>query len=97
MSASLAISLVCFSALAFNPQDAHSRDKHAEPGSHTLAITVNGLERTYIVHVHATYRPQTPSPLVIVLHGGGRAARAAMWETEWTEKADKEGVLGSLS
>jgi polyhydroxybutyrate depolymerase len=93
MSASLAIFLVCFSVLACNPRNAHSRDKHAEPGSHTLAITVNGLERTYIVHVPATYRPQTPLPLVIMLHGGGGTARAAMWVTGWAVKADKEGFL----
>ncbi len=93
MSASLAIFLVCFSVLAFNLRNAHSRDKHAEPGSQTHAIVVNGLERTYIVHVPATYRPQTPSPLVIMLHGGGGTARAAMWETEWAVKADKEGFL----
>ncbi len=93
MPASLAIYLVCFSVLACNPQNAHSRDKRVGPGSHTLAIAVNGLERTYIVHVPATYRPQTPSPLVIMLHGGGGTARAAMWETEWAAKADKEGFL----
>lgn len=93
MAASLAIFLVCFSVLAFNPRNAHSRDKHAEPGNHTLTIAVSGMERTYIVHVPATYRPQTPSPLVIMLHGGGGTARAAMWETEWAVKADKEGFL----
>lgn len=93
MSASLVTFLVCFSVLAFNPQNAHSRDKHAEPGSHTLAIVVNGLERTYIVHVPATYKAQTPSPLVIMLHGGGGTARAASWETEWAVKAEEEGFL----
>lgn len=94
MSASLKIFLVCFSSvLAFNIQNAHSGDKNAEPGSHALTIVVNGLERSYIVYVPASYRPQTPSPLVIMLHGGGGTARAAMWETEWAEKADKEGFL----
>jgi polyhydroxybutyrate depolymerase len=93
MPASLAIFLVCFSVLAFNPQNVYSQNKHAEPGSHKLAITVNGLERTYIVHVPATYRPQTPSPLVIMVHGGGGTSRAAMWETGWAVKADKEGFL----
>jgi polyhydroxybutyrate depolymerase len=93
MSASLATFLVCFSVLAFNPQNAHSRDKYAEPGSHTLAIVVSGLERTHIVHVPATYKSQTPSPLVIMLHGGGGTARAASWETGWAMKAEKEGFL----
>ncbi|MEK7737557.1 MAG: PHB depolymerase family esterase, partial [Pseudomonadota bacterium] len=71
----------------------HSRDKHAEPGSHALAIAVNGLERTFIVHVPAAYKPETPSPAVIMLHGGGGTAGAAMWETEWAVKSEKEGFL----
>jgi|CXWL01.1.fsa_nt_gi polyhydroxybutyrate depolymerase len=85
--------LACFSVLALDPQHAHSRDKHEEPGTHTLAIVVKGMERTYVVHIPAGYRPQTSAPVVIMLHGGGGTAKAAMWETEWTAKADKEGFL----
>ncbi len=85
--------LVCLSVLAFDPHSAHALDRLAEPGSRTIAITVNGLERTSIVHVPAGYNPQTPSPLVIMLHGGGGTARAASWESGWTAKADKEGFL----
>ncbi|MBI5602028.1 MAG: hypothetical protein HY879_01590 [Deltaproteobacteria bacterium] len=92
-SFSLVTFWVCFSVLLCNPPNAHSQDKHAGPGSHSLAITVNGLDRTYIVHVPATYQPQRPSPLVIMLHGGGGTARAAMRETEWTMKAETEGLL----
>jgi polyhydroxybutyrate depolymerase len=93
VSASLVTLLVCLFVLAFYAQNAHSQDKPAGPGSHTLAIAVNGLERTYVVHVPATYNPQAPSPLVIMLHAGGGTARAAMSETEWTVKAEKEGFL----
>jgi len=89
----LAMCLACFLVLAFNPQKAHSGAKLEEPGSHTLTITVNGMERSYIVHVPVTYKSQTSSPVVIMLHGGGGTAKAAMWETEWADKADKEGFL----
>lgn len=92
-SFSLVTFWVCFSVLLCNLPNAHSQDKHAGPGSHSLAITVNDLDRTYIVHVPATYQPQRPSPLVIMLHGGGGTARAAMRETEWTMKAEREGFL----
>jgi len=54
---------------------------------------VNGLERTYIVHVPPSYDSRTQLPLVIMLHGGGGTAKAAIWETGWTEKADKAGFL----
>ncbi len=93
MAASLTILLVYFSVFAISLQNVYAQNKHSEPGSHTLEITVNGLERSYIVHVPATYRPRTPSPMVIMLHGGGGTARAAMWETGWTAKAEKEGFL----
>ncbi len=87
----LAVFLACFFFL--KPHDSFSEGKHAETGSYTLAITVDGLERTYIVHVPATYRPQAPSPVVIMLHGGGGTGIAAKRETGWAEKADKEGFL----
>lgn len=93
ISAVLASFLMCFSILASNPEDALSRDKHQESGSHTFTIVVNGLERTYIVHVPAAYKPQTPAPLVIMLHGGGGTAMAAARETGWAMKAEKEGFL----
>ncbi len=91
--AALIRSLVCCALLICSPNNANARDKQVKPGSHTHSMTINGVERTYIVHVPATYRPQMPSPLLIMLHGGGGTARAAMWETEWAVKADKEGFL----
>jgi polyhydroxybutyrate depolymerase len=93
MSALRVTFMVCLSVLALSPQNAQSRDKQAESGSHTLAIAVNGLERTAIVHVPAAYQPQTPAPLVVMLHGGGGTARAALWETEWAVAAEREGFL----
>ncbi len=83
----------CALVLASHPQLAGSQDRHAEPGSRTIALAVDGRERTYIVHVPAAYRPQTPSALVIMLHGGGGTARAAMRETGWAAKAKREGFL----
>ena len=51
------------------------------------------LERTCIVHVPPSYDSKRQSPLVIMLHGGGGTARAAIWETGWTKKADQSGFL----
>lgn len=85
--------LVCFSIAALSLQSAYSQDRHAQPGSHSRTLAVNGLQRTYIVHVPASYRPLSRLPVVIMLHGGGGTAKAAMWETGWTKKADREGFL----
>ncbi|MBI3374321.1 MAG: hypothetical protein HY017_21565 [Betaproteobacteria bacterium] len=85
--------LVGFSCAVFDPDNACALDRHTEPGSHSLAIDVNGLERTYMVHVPASCTPQTPSAVVIMLHGGGGTARAAMWETGWALKSEQEGFL----
>jgi poly(3-hydroxybutyrate) depolymerase len=86
----LAAVLVGLCESAFNPQIARSQGK-TEPGPHTHAVVVDDLERTYLLHVPASCKP--PSPLVIMLHGGGGTARAASWETGWAWKAEKEGFL----
>jgi polyhydroxybutyrate depolymerase len=93
ISTCLSAVLVCSFMLACNPEKARSRDKPAESGTHELSVAVNGLERTYLVHVPAAYKPQIPLPLVIMFHGGGGTAKAAAWETEWTVKAEKERFL----
>jgi len=84
---------VFFHTIECTAQEKLSQFKSPGPGRHTFTLTVGGLERNYIVHVPASYNPKTQSPLVVMLHGGGGTARAAMWETGWAEKADKEGFL----
>jgi polyhydroxybutyrate depolymerase len=85
--------LVCFFVLLFKHQDTHSQNTSMGPGSHKLTISVKGVERTYFIHVPISYTRQRPLPLVIMLHGGGGTAQAAMWETRWEGKAEKEGFL----
>lgn len=87
---SLALCLGTMGCLAREPL---SRGAELAPGRHTLTITVDGLERTYIVHVPPSYDPRTKSPIVVVFHGGGGTAKAAIWTTGWAEKADMAGFL----
>ncbi len=90
----LTLSLVLYSCtMGCLAGESLSRGTRLGPGRHTLTLTVDGLERTYIVHVPPSYDSRTPSPLVVMLHGGGGTAKAAILETGWTEKADKAGFL----
>ncbi|GAB4146817.1 MAG: hypothetical protein Fur0037_14910 [Planctomycetota bacterium] len=63
------------------------------PGTHPVAIAVEGLERRYLVHVPHAYTPARPWPVVIMFHGGGGTASQAIRETRWARKADEEGFL----
>ena len=56
-------------------------------------LVSSGTERDYLLYVPDTYRPETPAPLVISLHG------AALWPTaqrkisRWNDLADRHGLL----
>jgi polyhydroxybutyrate depolymerase len=93
MSALMAAFLVCIGTTVCLAKDASPRDKRIGPGTHTLTLTVNSLERSYIVHVPARYDSRAPVPVVVMLHGGGGTAKATLRETGWAQKADKEGFL----
>lgn len=45
------------------------------PGNYDLAMEVQGLTRTFILHVPPAARDRQPLPLLIVLHGGGGTGR----------------------
>lgn len=40
-------------------------------GDYSLSFTHNGVTRMYQLHVPAKYNPQTPTPFLLALHGGG--------------------------
>jgi polyhydroxybutyrate depolymerase len=44
------------------------------PGTFTLSVPAQGLDRTVIVHVPPSYRSGHPDPLVLNLHGSGSTA-----------------------
>jgi polyhydroxybutyrate depolymerase len=50
-------------------------------GNRIVALDVDGVVRTYVVHVPPTYDGSTPTAVVVMFHGGGGSASAAMWET----------------
>ena len=67
--------------------------RNMAPETRSFTIAVEGVERSYLLHIPATNNLARKRPVVIMFHGGGGTAKAAMWETQWDEKADKEGFL----
>jgi polyhydroxybutyrate depolymerase len=68
-------------------------DELDKPGDHEISLKVGDLERRYVVHVPKGYDGKKPVPVVIMFHGGGGTAKAAMKETGWADKADQVGFL----
>ena len=62
-------------------------------GTHVFRITVDQVQRSYTIHVPHDYDEKQSLPVVIMLHGGGGTANAAIEETGWVDKAEKEGFL----
>jgi polyhydroxybutyrate depolymerase len=63
------------------------------PGDHERTVTVDGRQRTFLVHVPAGLPADRPVPAVIVLHGGNGDARNASAQTGMSERADRSGFL----
>jgi len=89
----IGILLLCGCLRTASTEEAASSLKNWSPGNHVLSIAVGGLERRYVVHVPSGYGHKKLWPVVIIFHGGGGTAKAAMWETGFAEKADQEGFL----
>ncbi len=63
------------------------------PGDHRFTITVDRLQRSYVVHVPESSDKKKCLPVVIMFHGGGGSAKSAMWKTGWAKKAGQEKFL----
>jgi polyhydroxybutyrate depolymerase len=63
------------------------------PGDHSLAIVHGGVKRDYTLHAPPGYRPGTPSPLVLVLHGQPGNSAGAAGQSGMNPLADKGGFL----
>ena len=61
--------------------------------NYSASIVSGGLERTYSVHVGSSYDPGKPTPLVIVLHGGGGTGKGMVRLTDFNALADRENFI----
>ncbi|MBE1486026.1 extracellular catalytic domain type 1 short-chain-length polyhydroxyalkanoate depolymerase [Plantactinospora soyae] len=63
------------------------------PGDHSMALDRTGKERTWSLHAPPGYRPGTPTPLVVALHGTGQSVEGLGSTSGLNALADKEGFL----
>jgi polyhydroxybutyrate depolymerase len=71
---------------------ARQRSVH-ENTDHSNSLTVDGLTRTYILHVPPSYDKTYPTPLVLALHGGGGSPEKMRTLTDFNTVSDREGFM----
>lgn len=70
-----------------------ARTTPSQPGDSTNILTHNGIERTYILHVPASYDESEPAALVLDFHGGGGNANTQMRTSNFSALADEKGFI----
>lgn len=63
------------------------------PGDYGRRLKHGGLRRYYEVHVPPSYRPGTPTPALLVLHGGGGNPSGMRWQANMEKEADDHGYI----
>jgi len=89
------IALFCASLLACHSyaQDPPKQPDSLGAGDHTRQLTVDGRERTYLVHIPKDYDPQKPTPVVLALHGAAMNGPLMVWFCGLNKTSDKEGFI----
>lgn len=75
--------LTALAALAASPASAEKVVKES--------IRSQGKERTYYLFVPDTVSPETPAPVLVLLHGSGRNGLSLV--EKWKSLAKKEGII----
>jgi polyhydroxybutyrate depolymerase len=63
------------------------------PGDHERSLTVDELQRTYLVHVPESYDPKRPTPVVLALHGATMNGPIMARFCGMNEKSDEAGFI----
>jgi polyhydroxybutyrate depolymerase len=64
-----------------------------EPASTTRSLTVDGLERSYVLHIPAGLESGSPVPLVFVFHGFQESANSIRLQSGMDQAADAGGFI----
>jgi polyhydroxybutyrate depolymerase len=71
----------------------HAQGSSGGGVTETRFIRVNGIERSYLIHLPSGYNAQSDWPLVIALHGGGGSPAQFARDTAFSDEADKESFI----
>ena len=63
------------------------------PGTYQLMLNTQGHRWRYDLYIPPQYNPNTPTPLVITLHGTGGNGRYHLNQASWKDKADEAGFI----
>jgi polyhydroxybutyrate depolymerase len=89
-----AASATADAATAAPPADARvCLGKQAQPTDKTYTLRSGGLDRTFDVHVPASYDPTRPTPLVFDFHGYTMTSQEEILLTGMNAKADRAGFI----
>ncbi|MBI2921687.1 MAG: polyhydroxybutyrate depolymerase, partial [Planctomycetes bacterium] len=72
---------------------AESGEIPASPGTHDLTLQVGDAERTWRLHVPASFQKGKPLPLVVALHGMGGTGAQMERMTGFSGLAEKKGFV----
>jgi polyhydroxybutyrate depolymerase len=85
------ILLLC--VLAIYDLSSRTEQRYAAPDEYDVTIQINGLERTFVLHVPEEYIPGKAIPLVFTLHGAGGSAHGLKNTSHMNATADREGFV----
>lgn len=89
--------LLSFIALFVRPLPAAAQptgcDQPAAPGESAHTLTYDGLERSYLLYVPASYDPAQPAPLVLSMHGFSSNPTQQVSFSQWNPLADEYGFI----
>ncbi len=63
------------------------------PGDYGRRLKVDGRERYYQFRIPTGYTPDTPTPVVLVFHGGGGYPGAVRYQTDFDRLGDEKGFI----
>lgn len=63
------------------------------PGDTTETLLVDGVSRSYVLHVPSTYDATAPAPLIVDFHGMGQTGQNELDSSPYPPVTDPEGVI----